>query len=405
MGPWASVVLYLAMLDSVVGDEEDCEGRVGFFPSLDQCDKYHECRDDKITSHLCPDGLVYDKSNFIAEFQLDSSGTSAKCSYPFSIDCSGRESLQLASPSQGCPRKNGYFSHQDCDKYFFCNDGVANLYPCPGGLVFAPDKGQCTWIEEANRPGCKSNDKFEFSCPEVGPNEHPRYSDPEDCSKFYVCISGSAHHSSCPKGLVFHPESLACDRQEVLTGPCSSWYNKTTVEDLSLPDALPTPATAKPIPTIPDAFINRRRPPMKSKINIEEETNPSMNMKKDGSSPQINLRGRTRVRGSVLRPISQLELQSEAKATSKVVQTQSGREKVVTNSVSSKVEREKENSLKLMNVGDGKKTQPVTRTRTRTRISLSSLPNIVKGEKPVSQSKSRTRVRGRVNIRPTVDIS
>ena len=91
----------------------------------------------------------------------------------------------MASPSQGCPRKNGYFSHQDCDKYFFCNDGVANLYPCPGGLVFAPDKGQCTWIEEANRPGCKSKDTFEFSCPEVGPNEHPRYPDPEGYFSFH----------------------------------------------------------------------------------------------------------------------------------------------------------------------------------------------------------------------------
>ena len=40
------------MLDSVVGDGEDCEGRVGFFPSLDQCDKYHECRDDKVDNML-----------------------------------------------------------------------------------------------------------------------------------------------------------------------------------------------------------------------------------------------------------------------------------------------------------------------------------------------------------------
>ena len=127
--------------------------------------------------------------------------------------------------------------------------------------MFAPDKGRCTWIEEANRPGCRSKDKFEFSCPEVGPSEHPRYPDPaglqniypliiltsasSDCQKFYVCISGSAHHSSCNEGLVFHPLTLACDRQEVVDGPCSSWYNKTTVDALTLPDALPTPATGR----------------------------------------------------------------------------------------------------------------------------------------------------------------
>ena len=144
---------------------------------------------------------------------------------------------------------------------------------------------------------------------------------------------------------------------------------------------------------------------MKSKIDIEEKRNPTMHKKKEGISPQLNVRGRTRVKGSVLRPISQIELQSTAKATSKVVPTQAGREKVVAKSVLNIVGREKENSIKSANMGDETKKQPVTRTRTRTRISLSSLPNIVKGEKAVSQSKSRTRVRGRVNIRPTVEIS
>ena len=197
------------------GEEQEageCSGRVGFFPDLEQCDKYYECKDSmvrhrsashhnnttftfQVSSHLCPDGLVYDSSHFKASFQvtslspkvslgnlkylqLDSSGTSGKCSYPFSIDCTGKELLQPPSPSEGCPRKNGYFPNPDCDKYYFCNDGAANLYDCPGGLVFAPDKGRCTWIEEANRPGCRSKDKFEFSCPEVGPSEHPRYPDP-----------------------------------------------------------------------------------------------------------------------------------------------------------------------------------------------------------------------------------
>ena len=52
MVPWPSVVLYLAVVESVVGEEESCEGRDGFFPSLDQCDKYYECRDDKVDNIL-----------------------------------------------------------------------------------------------------------------------------------------------------------------------------------------------------------------------------------------------------------------------------------------------------------------------------------------------------------------
>ena len=94
----------------------DCAGRAGFTHDPDQCDKYHECRDGRLTTHLCPDGLVYDKSDFTADFQLDSAGVTGKCSYQFSIDCRGRERLQAAQPSPGCPRANGFFPHTDCDK-------------------------------------------------------------------------------------------------------------------------------------------------------------------------------------------------------------------------------------------------------------------------------------------------
>jgi len=49
-----------------------CGWRSGFFPDLSQCDKYHECRDGQESSHLCPDGLVYDKQHFKADFQVTS---------------------------------------------------------------------------------------------------------------------------------------------------------------------------------------------------------------------------------------------------------------------------------------------------------------------------------------------
>jgi len=362
--------------------EEDCKDRTGFFPSQTQCDKYYECRNSELSTHLCPDGLVYDSSHFTASFQLDSSGSTGKCSYPFSIDCSGREELQVASPSKSCSRKNGYFAHEDCDKYFFCNDGAANLYDCPGGLVFAPDKGQCTWIGEANRPGCESKDKIEFNCPEVGPSEHTRYPDPQDCQRFYVCIAGNAHHNSCPQGLVFHPGSLACDRQEAVTGACSSWYNSSSVEGLSLPDTLPTPATARPGPEKPEAFINRRRPPMKILNQVREETKPEDNRKVESDTTKQNQRKRTRVRGSVLRPGGVISRHQ-----------QQGNDSEEKDEDTTSVTTDQEDTQRRSN----------TRVRTRTRISLSSMPNIMKGEKSTSQSRSR--VRGKVNIRPILEAS
>ena len=48
---------------------QDCdENKV--FPDPNQCDKYWECRGGNLTSHLCPDGLVYDLTTSVASFQV-----------------------------------------------------------------------------------------------------------------------------------------------------------------------------------------------------------------------------------------------------------------------------------------------------------------------------------------------
>ena len=68
--------------------------------------------------------------------------------------CSGREDLQPAQPSAGCPRANGYFAHPDetvCDKFNFCSDGVAHTQTCAGGLIFDPTKGQCDYADQSER--------------------------------------------------------------------------------------------------------------------------------------------------------------------------------------------------------------------------------------------------------------
>jgi hypothetical protein len=73
------------MLGVAGEEEEECAGREGFFPHQEQCDKYYECKDNmvrnnksqhyspscfKLSSRLCPDGLVYDSSHFKASFQV-----------------------------------------------------------------------------------------------------------------------------------------------------------------------------------------------------------------------------------------------------------------------------------------------------------------------------------------------
>ena len=100
----------------------ECPDENGFFADALQCDRYYECSDGEVSEHFCPDGLVFDET----------STSYAKCGFPFSIDCtggvtkhviildatfildlSGREDLQPAQPTPGCPRQEGYFSHPD----------------------------------------------------------------------------------------------------------------------------------------------------------------------------------------------------------------------------------------------------------------------------------------------------
>ena len=95
-----------------------------------------------------------------------------------------RPHSEPANATANCPRQNGYFAHSDptvCDQFFFCSSGqgvlaerklfdsiiteplsylliffTANLITCPGGLVFNPNTGTCSWPGEANRAGCQS---------------------------------------------------------------------------------------------------------------------------------------------------------------------------------------------------------------------------------------------------------
>jgi hypothetical protein len=74
-------------------------------------------------------------------------------------------SLCFSEPAQSsvqCPRKNGYFSHEDpsvCDRFYNCVDGVANSVSCPSGLIYDDYQGTCGWPETSQRPGCEKENR------------------------------------------------------------------------------------------------------------------------------------------------------------------------------------------------------------------------------------------------------
>lgn len=73
------------------------------------------------------------------------------------------EYAEEPQPSEHCPRKNGYFAHEQkniCDKFYYCVDGKFNMIICPNGLVYNENAGICSWPDEAKRKGCTSEGHY-----------------------------------------------------------------------------------------------------------------------------------------------------------------------------------------------------------------------------------------------------
>jgi len=246
----------------------ECPEENGFFADAIQCDRYYECQLGEVSEKLCPDGLVYDES----------STAFAKCSFTFSVDCTGRNELQPPqSDTPFCPRKNGYYADPDpevCDVFYFCVDGVPNKITCPSGLIFDPNRGQCGWSDQTDRKGCRSKDLFEFQCPDQDLNrvDHSRHVDPESCTEFFLCISGRPRKSGCSPGLVYSENTTACERQDTLEDfhPCRNHFNQTYLDEV-----LPKPV---------------KRLPSREGFNQERRNRPRTEIRRPTQAPVINSR-------------------------------------------------------------------------------------------------------------------
>jgi len=197
----------------------------GFFPDPIRCDIYYECVDSVPTEKLCPDGQAFKDDNHKREV----------CEYLFNVKCEGlRTELQEAQVSPNCPRANGYFAHPDptnCQEFYYCVNGEPAANTCPAGLHFSKNSGNCGWVAQAGRSGCRKEVSANgFECPVVNDRlravSHPRYPNPDDCKLFYVCFNaqGPARDSGCDLGLVFDTELEACHPPSEVVG-CENYYD------------------------------------------------------------------------------------------------------------------------------------------------------------------------------------
>ena len=157
-------------------------------------------------------------------------------------------------PSDLCPRLNGFYAHPDpnvCNIFYACVEGTAEEYTCSPGLWFDEFRGVCNWPTETERTSCSAGNNLQicrlcatiacnelflyvyrfiaahqvsengFKCPEnAAPkadgfglsDPHPKYADPSDCAKFYICLNGvTPREQGCELGLVYNENTQSCD--------------------------------------------------------------------------------------------------------------------------------------------------------------------------------------------------
>uniref|UniRef100_T1J190 Chitin-binding type-2 domain-containing protein n=1 Tax=Strigamia maritima TaxID=126957 RepID=T1J190_STRMM len=216
--------------------QSQCPQANGRFPVPDQCDAYIICRDGIAETQLCPDGLVFNEKKTRVN--------SYPCDYPVDVECGTRTRIQSAQPSEHCPHQYGLYSHEDvrnCGQFWNCAAGRAYLFDCPEGLAFNSETLRCDWPDES--PTCDPEVFLGFRCPPATPElleanlGNPRYSHPNECSKFYTCIDGiKPRLISCRSGFVFNPTLNACDDPENVPG-CSLINGQCEFPDGFFPDS------------------------------------------------------------------------------------------------------------------------------------------------------------------------
>ena len=249
-----SLILLLASLVSINRAQIDfeCPEADGLFAHPEQCDRYFDCRNFRVSRKLCADGLVFDPQKVSSEDPCDhKQNTKHKCR--------GKPKLQPPKPGDSyCPRQNGVYASPDpteCSKFYSCLNGVGSASQCADGLHFDPDIGTCVWARESSRKGCLSaNQRAEnrgssrgrrptnrpqtgsndskpgkglpngFQCPGGKLGIHPALPHPTSCRLYYVCLNSvTPNEAGCGPGLVFNEITAKCDNPENVPG-CEDTY-------------------------------------------------------------------------------------------------------------------------------------------------------------------------------------
>merc|ERR1712240_17778 len=118
-----------------------------------------------------------------------------------------------------CPDRDGTYPDSiQCDRYYDCQDGLAEEKLCQDGLVFDPYSRKREPCDHYFNVDC--GDRLELQPPKGPSDLCPRlngfysHPNPEVCHIFYACVDGTAEEYTCSSGLWFDEYSGVCNWPE-----------------------------------------------------------------------------------------------------------------------------------------------------------------------------------------------
>ncbi|KXJ74202.1 hypothetical protein RP20_CCG014180 [Aedes albopictus] len=188
------------------------------FPVAGSCTKFILCVNGVQSQHECLNGLVFDTA-------LNECNLAANAPPCTSVTC----------PANDDPANPTFIRHPtNCRQYYICVAGQPIQQECPVDTAFNPSTNVCDLQANVQCPALwsssslvsKSLSKADQIC--SGNTGIKNLPDPDDCSRYYLCMNGVSYSVACSTGLIFDSQTNKCGSKEtsvcvkdVTKSPCA----------------------------------------------------------------------------------------------------------------------------------------------------------------------------------------
>ena len=170
------------------------------------CSWYYECKNGNNEHKQCHEGLEFNPNTLM-------------CDLPHYANCTVCTDTNDAEIYCKCPDTTGHTLPHDCqcNKYYICKNGNANLKSCPPGYAYNRELHICELADKVicdRSPNNKPQDALGCigTCPVHNSERRPpvTYLPHKDCTNFCYCDKGTPFAYECAKGFHFSRRDQNC---------------------------------------------------------------------------------------------------------------------------------------------------------------------------------------------------